>query len=160
VNCITVERDFAAVTSRHQPQSFSWGEPEGELMKAIRMILLGCLAAAAIWAADVTGKWTADMQGPNGNTMTITMNLKADGDRVTGTVSGRRGETDISDGKIDGNDLSFKVVREFNGNQITQKYKGKLDGDTIHFTVTMEGGGGNWGGGQGRQFDAHRASGM
>lgn len=131
-------------------------------MKAIRMILIGCLAVAAIWAADVTGRWTADMQTRNGNTMTMTMNLKADGDRLTGTVSGRQGDIDISDGKIDGNKITFKVVREFNGNQMTQKYKGTLDGDTIHFTVTMEGGGGNWGGGggQGRQFDAHRASGM
>ena len=98
-------------------------------MKAIRIIFAGCLAAAAIWAADVTGKWTADMQTPNGNTMTMTMNLKADGDKLTGTVSGRRGDTDISDGRIDGDNISFKVVREFNGNQMTQTYKGHVDGD-------------------------------
>jgi hypothetical protein len=127
-------------------------------MKTFGVLILGCLTAAAMLAADVTGKWTAEVQGRNGNTMTVTMNLKADGSNLSGTVSGRNGDTDISDGKIDGNDLSFKVVREFNGNQFTQNYKGKLDGDTIHFTLTMEGG--NRGAGRAREFDAKRVTGM
>ena len=127
-------------------------------MKALRILLIGCLAAAAIWAADVTGKWTAEMQGRNGNSMTVNMNLKQDGDKLTGSISGRNGDTDITDGHIDGNTISFKVVREFNGNQMTQSYKGTVDGDTIHFSVTMEGG--NMGGGRPREFDAKRASGM
>jgi hypothetical protein len=118
--------------------------------------MIACLATIALWAADATGKWTAEMQGRGGNTMTVAMNLKADGNNLTGTVSGRGGETDVSDGKVDGNNVSFDVVREFNGNKITQHYKGTLDGDTIHFGVTMEGG--NMGGGQERKFDAHRTT--
>ena len=125
-------------------------------MKSIsRLILAGSVALVALWAADVSGKWTAEMQGRGGNTMTVNMNLKADGAKLTGTVSGRNGDTEISDGKVDGDNVSFSVVREFNGNQIKQNYKGKLDGDTIHFTVTREGGNG---GGQERTFDAHRAT--
>jgi hypothetical protein len=125
-------------------------------MKSIsRLILASSVALVALWAADATGKWTAEMQGRNGNTMTVNMNLKAEGAKLTGTVSGRNGDTDITDGKIDGDDVSFTVVREFNGNQIKQNYKGKLDGDAIHFTVTMEGGMGN---GKPRTFDAHRAT--
>jgi len=128
-------------------------------MKTLRLVLAGCFAVVALWAADVTGKWTADVQGRNGNTMTVTMDLKADGNNLTGTVSGRNGETDISDGKVDGDNLSFKVVREFNGNQFTQVYKGRLEGDVIHFSVTMQGGPeGRMGNGQGRQFDAKRVS--
>jgi hypothetical protein len=110
-----------------------------------------------MWAADATGKWTAEMQGRNGNTMTINMNFKADGDKLTGTVSGRNGDTDISDGKVDGDNISFHVVRKMGDNEIKQSYKGKLEGDTIHFTVTMEGGA-MTSGGSGRQFDAHRAT--
>jgi hypothetical protein len=122
---------------------------------ALRFALVGLIATVLVWAADVTGKWTAEVQGRGGNTMTVTMNLKADGNTLTGTVSGRNGDTDISDGKVDGNNLSFTVVREFNGNQFKQNYKGTLDGDTIHFTVTMEGGQGQ---GRSRQFDAKRAA--
>lgn len=134
-------------------------------MKAMRLILAGLTAAVAMWAADASGKWTAEMQGRNGNTMTITMNLKADGNALTGTVSGRNGETNISDGKVDGDTVSFSVVREFNGNQFKQNYVGKLDGDTIHFTIKMEGGmggpggpGGGGRGGQERTLDAKRVT--
>lgn len=42
---------------------------------------------------------------------------------------------------------------------MTSVYKGKVDGDTIHFSMTMEGGE-NFGGGHARQFDAKRAGGM
>jgi hypothetical protein len=124
-------------------------------MKSIsRLILAGSVALVALWAADATGKWTGEMQGRNG-TMNVNLKLKADGAKLTGTVGGMNGDTDISDGKVDGDSVSFTVVREFNGNQIKQNYKGKLDGDTIHFTVTREGGNG---GGQPRTFDAHRAT--
>lgn len=122
---------------------------------ALRFVLVGLLASILVWAADVTGKWTAEMQGRGGNTMTVTMNLKAEGNTLTGTVSGRNRDTDISDGKIDGNNISFSVVREFNGNQFKQNYKGTVEGDTIHFTVTTEGGQGQ---GRSRQFDAKRAA--
>jgi hypothetical protein len=124
-------------------------------MRAPRLILMGLVATAMIWAADASGKWTAEFQGRNGNTMTVTMNLKAAGDKLTGTVSGRAGETEISDGKVDGDNVSFTVVREYNGNQFKQDYQGKLDGDVIHFTVKSEGGMGN---GQERKMDAKRAT--
>jgi hypothetical protein len=124
-------------------------------MKAMRLMFAGFVATVAMWAADPSGKWTAEIQGRNGNTMTITMNLKADGNTLSGTVSGRNGDTNISDGKVDGDNISFSVVREFNGNQFKQNYTGKLDGDTIHFTIKMEGG---MGGGRERAMDAKRAT--
>jgi hypothetical protein len=124
-------------------------------MKFMKLMLAGCLATLTMMAADATGKWTAEMQGRNGNTQTVTMNLKADGDKLTGTVSGRMGDTEISDGKVDGDNVMFDVVREFNGNKMTQHYAGKLDGDTIHFTIKMEGG---MGGNQERKLDAKRST--
>ena len=95
------------------------------------------------------------MEGRGGNAITVNMNLKADGDKLTGTVSGRMGESDISAGKVDGDNVNFDVVREFNGNKFTQHYTGKVDGDTIHFTIKTEGG---MGGGQERKLDAKRVA--
>ena len=103
-----------------------------------RLILLSCALALAAFAADVTGKWTYEMQGRNG-AMTGTLNLKADGSTLTGTVSGRGGETEISNGKIEGDTVSFTVVRELNGNKMTQKYTGTVTGDGIKFKVEVEG---------------------
>jgi hypothetical protein len=124
-------------------------------MKMLKLMLAGCLATLTMMAADATGKWTAEMPGRDGNTMTVTMNLKADGSALTGTVSGRRGEAAISEGKVDGDTVSFDVVRENNGNKMTQHYVGKMDGDTIHFSIKMEGGMGD---GQERKLDAKRST--
>jgi len=64
------------------------------------------------------------------------MKLKVDGDKVTGSIStpGRNDqatETQITNGKIKGDQISFEVTREFQGNKFTAKYAGKVSGDTI-----------------------------
>jgi hypothetical protein len=121
-----------------------------------RILQLGTLfafAALSVFAADPTGKWAASMPGRDGETMTVTFNLKADGAKLTGSIGGMRGDTDISDGKIDGDNIMFSVVREYNGNKMVQNYKGVIEGDTIHFTVVREGGRGP--GGE-RKMDAKK----
>ena len=125
------------------------------MKKLIQFGILVAAAAVSLFAADPTGKWAASMPGRDGNTMTMTFNLKADGAKLTGSVGGMRGDTDISDGKVDGDTVAFSVVREFNGNSFKQNYKGTIEGDTIHFTVVREGGGGNGPGGE-RKFDAKK----
>ncbi len=91
-------------------------------------------------AADVTGKWIAQVPGRNGETHETAFNLKADGAQLTGTMTTQRGEQQISDGKIDGDTVSFSVVMNFNGNQMKFLYKGKVAGDQIQFTRQREGG--------------------
>ena len=60
------------------------------------------------------------------------LELKQDGDKLTGTVSGRNNqETEIQDGKFKDGDVSFKVVRKFQDQEVTSTYHGKLDGDTM-----------------------------
>ena len=105
------------------------------------------LAAVVAMAADASGKWMFEQQGRGGNTMQVTLTLKVDGAALTGTVSqpGRGGETmetAITDGKVDGNNISFTVKREFNGNSFVITYKGVLDGDTLKLDITRPGRGG------------------
>src|SRR5205085_7427021 len=104
------------------------------LLLAVTALL--CLTFAAL-AADVSGKWTAEVPGRDGNTMTMTMDLKADGDKLTGTISGPRGEAPIENGKISGDEISFSQTFEFNGNSRKIDYHGKVKGDTIDFTRGM-----------------------
>jgi hypothetical protein len=124
--------------------------------------LIGLLALSA-FAADVTGKWVAEMPGRDGQTHEVTFNLKTDGSTLSGTVSGPQGDTEITDGKIDGDQVSFAQVMDFNGNQVKVLYKGAISGDQITFTRSHEGGhgGGHGRGGHGggpQQFTAKRAS--
>lgn len=100
--------------------------------------LLGIFVFAAS-AADVTGKWTADVPGRQGATMTSTFDLKADGDKLTGTVTTQMGANPIMDGTVAGDTISFKQKMSFNGNDVTLIYTGKVSGDTINFTRQREG---------------------
>jgi hypothetical protein len=91
-----------------------------------------------VLAGDVTGtwKWTVER---NGNTFENTLKLKQEGEKVTGKITGRQGnETEIEDGKIKDDTVSFTVTREFNGNKVVMKYQGKLSGDTIKGDTKVE----------------------
>ena len=90
------------------------------------------LFANLVLAADVNGKWTAEMKGRDGQAMTQTFNFKADGSKLTGSVSmGQMGDHEIANGKVDGDNISFDVNVEFNGNARTLKYTGTVSGDEI-----------------------------
>ncbi|MCX6926634.1 MAG: hypothetical protein NT154_26010, partial [Verrucomicrobia bacterium] len=76
----------------------------------------------AVQAADATGTWTWTRPGRNGGAdMKLTLKLKADGEKLTGTLTspnrdGGTTDTAIADGKVKGEEVSFTVTREFNGN--------------------------------------------
>ena len=110
-------------------------------MKTIRATLRCTIALAALslwvsFAADIDGKWTAQVQGRNGTQTQILM-LKASGNTLTGSIQGGRGgPVDITNGAIDGDNISFTVVREFRENKITQEYKGVISGGELKLTET------------------------
>jgi hypothetical protein len=98
---------------------------------------------ALVWSGDVSGKWTAQVPGRDGQPQETTFTFTVEGDKLTGAVSGRQGDTPIADGKISGDEISFTVTRERQGNVIKQLYKGKVSGDEIKLTRSVEGGQGN-----------------
>ena len=98
------------------------------------------LAPVAALAADFNGKWTAEVEGRMGP-QTITFDFHVDGTTLTGKITTPRGDMDISNGKVDGDSISFDQVMNFNGNSFTMSYKGTADGaDSIKFTRTFGGG--------------------
>jgi hypothetical protein len=115
----------------------------------VTVVLLLCVSFGVL-AADVTGKWTAQVPSRQGGTRDQSFNFKADGDKLTGTISGRQGDIAIADGKISGDTISFSVKMEYGGNSVEQKYTGAVSGDEIKFKRE---------GGQGpaREFTAKRA---
>ena len=112
------------------------------LLTATTILLALALVAMA---ADVTGKWVGQVQGRNGP-QDVIFNLKADGGQLSGTVlgGGRGGggtpqPREISDGKIDGSNISFTVKAEFNGQTRVTTYSGTVAGDEIKMKQTREG---------------------
>lgn len=117
-----------------------------------KVIALSLLVAAVALAADVTGKWAAQVPGRQGATREVVYNLKADGDKLTGTASGFQGQDmQITDGKIEGDKISFTTKAEFNGNTMVMTYKGVVAGDEIKFSQMREGSD------QAREYTAKRA---
>jgi hypothetical protein len=97
--------------------------------------LLMAFTTLTALAADVTGTWTGDMKGPNGDAFSITFTFKQDGAKLTGTVQGPQGDPmDISNGKVDGDKFSFDV--SFNG--MTIKHECTLAGDEIKMTTKAD----------------------
>jgi hypothetical protein len=110
--------------------------------------------------ADPSGNWTWTTPGRNGGAdRKMTLKLKVEGEKVTGTLSfpGQDGEmvkSEIENGKIKGDEVSFTVTREFNGNKRTMKYNGKITADAIKGKTEFERNGET----QSRDWEAKRAT--
>jgi hypothetical protein len=124
-------------------------------MKRITAMVGVLVIAGLVWADDKsnpTGTWkyTAEV---NGQSIDVTIKLKLDGDKLTGSVSALDAETKIEDGKYKDGDVSFTVNREVGGNKFTIKYKGKISGDTFKGKREIERDGQT----NSRDFEAKRA---
>ena len=97
------------------------------------------LAAVSVFAADPSGKWTWEMEGRDGQKRTSNLTLKAEGDKLTGAMSGRQGERPIENAKISGDDISFSITMQMGGESRKMNYKGKIVGDELKLTMTVEG---------------------
>jgi hypothetical protein len=96
-------------------------------------VLFFAFACAGAWAADFNGTWKAEFNTQIG-VQKYTYELHADGNKLTGKAINEHGETAISEGKIDGDKISFVEAMSFNGMDIRIEYTGKIEGDTIKFT--------------------------
>jgi hypothetical protein len=96
-------------------------------------------APAAAVKADITGEWQAQFDTQRG-LQKYTFAFKQDGSKVTGKVNvrteDRKRESDLKDGKIEGDTVSFAEPLSIQGNDVNIIFTGKLSakGDEIKFT--------------------------
>jgi hypothetical protein len=104
--------------------------------------LLALFAMTAA-AADVNGKWVADVFNRLGGSQMTTFDLKMDGTKVTGTVNigggggFRTAPREIVDGKVNGSAITFAVIDRVRDLELKTVYKGKVDGAEIRFEAQM-----------------------
>jgi hypothetical protein len=114
-------------------------------LQAVACLALLITLNTTAQAAPADGTWTWTTPGRNGGPdRTSTLKLMTEGDKVTGTISGMgrqnqpAADIKITDGKVTGDEISFKVSREGrNGNTMVQKYTGKVSGDSIKGKVSF-----------------------
>lgn len=88
-------------------------------------------------SANVSGTWKAEFDTQIG-VQKYTYTLKQDGDKLTGKATSEIGETkhesELKEGKIEGDSVSFVELLDFQGNELEIRYTGKVTGKTIQFT--------------------------
>jgi hypothetical protein len=96
-------------------------------------LLLTSLSALA----DVSGAWDVTVDTPNG-ALPVTLTLKQDGEKLTGTLSSQMGDAPVT-GTIKDNDITFSMTMDANGANMTIVYKAKVDGDKISGSLDFAG---------------------
>jgi hypothetical protein len=100
----------------------------------VHILLLAALLLLPAFAADkIDGKWTATYDTQAGS-ITTTWDLKAEGTKITGKASSSFGDRDITEGKIDGNLVSWVEVINTGDVSVRVVCKGTLNGDEIKLT--------------------------
>lgn len=104
------------------------------LRKSVLFAVLIVMGLACLYAADITGKWTAEFDSQVGP-QKYTYEFKADGATLTGmaisNIGGTEAKTPITEGKINGNEISFVESLNYQGMDLRIAYKGTVSGDEI-----------------------------
>jgi enterochelin esterase-like enzyme len=106
-------------------------------MKTLIALLALAVIPIAARAADVTGTWKSEFDSQIGR-QKYTYTLKQEGDEITGKanseINEQKRETELSEGKVEGDKVSFVEMLNFNGNEIRITYKGTIANNEMKFT--------------------------
>jgi hypothetical protein len=106
-------------------------------MRFVTLVFALLLSSLAAFAADVSGAWNITVDTPNGP-LDVTLNLKQDGDKLTGTVTSQMGDAPIT-GTVKDNDLTFTMNMDANGASMVIVYKAKVDANKISGSLDLAG---------------------
>jgi len=95
------------------------------------LLIFVCVFGTFVIAQAIDGKWSGEVQGGRGPQQ-VTLTLKADGGKLTGTASGGRGgDVPIADGTIEKTAIKFKTTQQGRGGEVTFNWSGTLKGDEL-----------------------------
>jgi hypothetical protein len=103
---------------------------------AALLLVLGL--SLSVFAADISGQWTATFDTQIGE-QHYTYTFKVDGEKLTGKAKSDNGEGDIQNGVVKGDDVSFVENLDFGGMPVAITYTGKISGDEIKFSRDVGG---------------------
>jgi hypothetical protein len=100
-------------------------------------LLIATFCVAAL-AADFSGTWTAAIDTQVG-VQNYTFTFKVEGEKLTGKAKSAFAmtDTDITEGVVKGEDITFVENLVYEGMPLRVVYKGKISGDEIKFSRNM-----------------------
>ena len=98
-------------------------------------MLVSVVSVSLLLAADFSGEWTAAIQTEVG-VQNYTFTFKVDGEKLTGRAKSAfaNADTEISEGVVKGDDITFVENLNYEGMPLRIVYKGKIAGDGIKFS--------------------------
>ena len=114
------------------------------MLTALVLVCLGALPYTGAPApASVAGTWNVSLE-LGAITGHPSIELKQDGEKITGTYRGRYGAAPI-EGTVKEKEIAFSVTFNAEGQQTTGYFVGVVDGDAMSGDVEFEGAGeGTW----------------
>jgi hypothetical protein len=114
---------------------------ERNVVKRAALVTTICFLflTSTAFAQSVDGKWTTDLHAQGLDGQIITLTLKSDGNKLTGTLYGI--QPIPLEGSIEGNTLKIKLkVTTSSGGELLLNYTAILEGDEIKFSYQSENG--------------------
>jgi L-seryl-tRNA(Ser) seleniumtransferase len=108
----------------------------------VAVMVLFCMTAYAA-PVNVAGQWNVSLELGSivGHP---TLDLKQDGEKLTGTYRGRYGAAPL-EGAVKENQIGFTVTMNAEGQEVSGYFSGTVDGDKMSGSVEFEGAGeGTW----------------
>jgi alpha-galactosidase len=100
-------------------------------MKYILVAVFSTFLSQSASSADLTGRWVAETQAPNGEKRQTIFAFKSEGDKLAGYLVSTQGDDPIADGKIAGDTISFVVIGDFYGQERRTEYTGRITADGL-----------------------------
>lgn len=112
---------------------------QGSLVMVMGTVIGIALAgvAGAQGKPDVNGTWDFTIESPQ-RTSSPVVTLKVDGEKLTGTMKGTRGELPVT-GTIKGSEIKLDYTINFQGNEMKISMSGTVDKDTMKGTADFGG---------------------
>lgn len=104
----------------------------------VLMFAIASVVAAATLKDEVGGKWTLTVDAP-GEAVEVVLDLKQDGENVTGTMASTHGGGTIAKGVYKDKKLTATVKADLQGSPTELGIEGTVDGDKISGTITAPG---------------------
>ena len=121
------------------------------------LLVVALMSIPALAQTGVAGKWVGELSAADGHGVSqpITLELKLDGQTLSGTVTeGALEARPILSAAVEGTTVTFRTTRNLGGSDINVNWKGELKGEDLAMTreigpAPAEAGGGRGGGGRG-----------
>jgi zinc protease len=91
--------------------------------------------AAAAPSVNVTGKWNLTLE-VQGQKLPVSLELKQDAEKVTGSLDSMLGKGEIGSGKISGNKINAIAKTQIQGQSVDLNLSGTIEGETMKGVIT------------------------